>query len=125
MSSIRKEPIAYALKLAMVSFIYFFTARFGLRLESIEGVATSVWPPTGISLAALLLFGYELWPGIFLGAFFANHSVGQLWSVSLGIGIGNTVEALLATYLLKIWAKFDCLLSRLRDVLGLIFLAAF
>ena len=53
--------------------VYLVTARLGLLLAlPPEKKATAVWPPSGIALAALLLFGQRFWPGVWLGAFLAN-----------------------------------------------------
>jgi len=45
---------------------YFVTARLGLLMDAVAGFATLVWPPTGIALAGLVLFGRacgpECWP---------------------------------------------------------------
>jgi signal transduction histidine kinase len=71
-----------------------------------------------------LIWGYEVSPGIFLGAFLANSSVGAPGGVALGIAVGNTLEALGGAYGLKRWVHFDNRLERLRDVLGLIGIAA-
>jgi PAS domain S-box-containing protein len=83
-----------------------------------------VWPPTGIALAALLLRGYRLWPGIMLGAGIANLLTGAPIFVALGIASGNTLEALLGAYALRRIPGFRTSLDRLRDVLALIVLAA-
>jgi integral membrane sensor domain MASE1 len=64
--------IRYALKVASVCAAYVLTARVGLAMEAIGGVATTVWPPSGIALGALLLGGNTLWPAIGIGAFIAN-----------------------------------------------------
>ena len=103
--------------------VYVVAARLGLALDAVAGFATLVWPPTGISLAALLLFGYRLWPGIFVGAMVANILTGAPVAVALGIAAGNTAEALLGTFLLRRIPNFHPALDRLRDVLGLIVLA--
>src|SRR6266508_3733261 len=100
--------------------LYVAAARLGLALDAVAGFATLVWPPTGISLAALLLFGYRLWPGIFIGATIANLLTGAPVAVALGIAVGNTAEALLGTYALRRIPNFSLALDRLRDVLGLI-----
>lgn len=55
-------------------FIIYYTAELS-RLLGNEGTPLAIsiaWPATGFSLAALLLFGYRLWPGIFLGNFCYN-----------------------------------------------------
>ena len=51
---------------------YVFAGLLGLSLGIAHGSATPVWPPTGIALAALLLFGRRLWPAITVGAFAVN-----------------------------------------------------
>jgi PAS domain S-box-containing protein len=116
--------LRWPLLVALLAVIYFWAAKLGLSMGVTPRV-TAVWPPTGIALAALLLFGYRLWPGIILGAFLANVTAPQeTVGTAAGIAVGNTLEALLGAWLLKRWADFDCSLGRLRDVLGLILLAA-
>src|SRR5437667_2196842 len=57
--------------------IYFVTGKFGLSISPVAGFATLVWPPAGTSLAASLMFGYRLCPGIFLGAVLVNARSGS------------------------------------------------
>ncbi len=53
--------------------LYLVTARLGLMLAlPPENKATMVWPPSGIALAAFLLYGHRIWPGVWLGSFLAN-----------------------------------------------------
>ncbi len=102
--------------------IYFSTANLGLSLDAVSRFATLIWLPSGIAAAALLLFGYRLWPGIIIGAFLVNLLHGAPLFVAVGIGIGNTLEALVCTYLLK-RNGFSYSLDHLRDVLLLVLLA--
>src|SRR5262249_36805676 len=78
--------------------------------------ATAVWPPTGIALAALLVFGYRLWPGVFLGAFFVNVTTAGGIATSLGIASGNTIEALVGAWLVNRLANAGRAYDRSRDV---------
>src|SRR5262249_40063694 len=80
--------------------IYFATGKFGLSLDAVSGFATAVWPPTGVALAALVLYGYCLWPGIALAAFLVNLSAGAPVLVACGMALGNTLEAVVGTVLL-------------------------
>src|SRR5690348_5453419 len=84
--------------------VYFVAGKLGLSLAFIHASATAVWPPTGIALAALLLYGSYLWPAIFLGAFLVNVTTAGSVASSLGIAMGNTLEALLGVWLIKRWA---------------------
>jgi len=122
--SLLRRYLPDSMRIAVLAAVYFATARLGLSLGAVNGVATAVWPPTGISLAALLLSGYRLWPGIACGALLANLSVGVPFLSALGIATGNTFEALLGAYLLRHVAGFRNSLARLRDVFSLVGLAA-
>src|SRR5688572_10589926 len=106
--------------MAAIAALYFLAARMGLQLGTISGFATLVWPPTGIALVALLLGGYRLWPGVFLGALVVNIYTGAPTAVALGIATGNTLEALLGAYLLKQLPDFRFALDRVRDAVALI-----
>ncbi|MGH2568348.1 MAG: MASE1 domain-containing protein, partial [Bacteroidota bacterium] len=110
--------------ITLLALLYYTTARLGLTMEAVSGFATLVWPPTGISLAALLILGYRVWPWILIGALFANLAVGASIPLAVSIGVGNTCEALLGAYLLTRVPGFRNSLERLRDVVGLIFFAA-
>src|SRR5260221_6058206 len=65
----KHEELAIVVVLAVG---YFGTAKLGLRFAFVNPSATALWAPTGITLAAFLIFGVRVWPGAFLGAFFAN-----------------------------------------------------
>src|SRR5262249_58085169 len=70
--------------------IYFLSGKIGLSLAFVNQSTTAVWPPSGISLAALLLIGYRLWPGVLLGAFLVNLATSGHWAASCGIALRNT-----------------------------------
>ena len=84
--------------------IYYGAARIGLGLAVVNDSASAVWPPTGIALAALLLYGRRMWLAVFLAAFLANLETARSPGVSLAIATGNTLEALLGTTLVERWA---------------------
>ena len=103
--------------------LYVIAARLGLAFDAISGFATLVWPPTGISLAAVLVLGYRVWPGIFIGAVAANLFTGAPIAVALAIGIGNTLEAVGGAYLVRRVPRFSVTLERVTTVVGLIVFA--
>ncbi len=99
------KKIKKAFQILALAGVYFISAKLGLTLAFVQANATAIWPPTGIALAVLLIGGWDLWPGVFLGAFFANLLTnGTVWT-SLGIASGNTLEALTAYYLVNRFAK--------------------
>src|SRR6185503_6369638 len=82
------------------------------------------WAPTGIGLAALLLWGTRLWPAIWIGAFVANAgSTAPLWTAA-AVATGNTLEAVAGAGLLHRAAGFDPRMRRLRDVFSLAVIGA-
>src|SRR5438552_9932473 len=85
--------------------VYLLAGKLGLLLAFVHASATPVWPPTGIALAALLLLGYRVWPGIFLGAFLVNiTTAGTVWT-TVGIAAGNTLEGLAGAWMMNRWAN--------------------
>lgn len=89
----------------IIATIYFAAAKLGLSLAFLNASATAVWPPTGIALAALLLLGNRALPGIFLGAFLANVTITGLTLTTIGIAIGNTLEAVVGAWLVNRFAS--------------------
>lgn len=117
-ASLRIERV-HLIRLVAVAVAYFAAAKGGLALAHENSSVTAVWPPTGIALAALVLWGCRLWPGVALGAFLANVWTGAPLITVLGITAGNTLEGLIAASLLVHVAQFRPSLDRTRDVLAL------
>ena len=111
-------------KIALLALVYFVAGRIGLSLDPVGGFATVVWPPAGIALAALLLYGPSLWPGILAGALLVNLSSGAPIAVAATIGIGNTLEAVAAALFLRKLSHFHIGIATVRDVLSLVLAAA-
>ncbi|PYM40198.1 MAG: hypothetical protein DME12_16625 [Candidatus Rokuibacteriota bacterium] len=115
----------WAIAALLIAILYFGVAGLSLRLALEKTNASPVWPPSGIALAAVLLLGYRVWPGILLGAFFANvvaflanqaASARTIVVVSSAIGLGNTLEAVVAAYLLQRWVGARSPFDRAQDV---------
>jgi diguanylate cyclase (GGDEF)-like protein len=113
--------VAVLLSLAL---IYYFAARLGLRFAYINSSVTTIWPPAGIALAAFVLYGYRVWPAILIAAFLANFATTGVVLPSIGIAIGNTLEGLVAAYLVNRFARGGRVFDRVRDILRFTLLAA-
>jgi integral membrane sensor domain MASE1 len=97
---------------------YVAAAKAAFWLGFVHTSIAPVWPPSGIALAAVLLFGNRAAPGIYLGAFLFNASTPvPLW-VAAAIAVGNTIEALTGGWLLR-RAGFRRAIDRVRDALAL------
>ncbi len=107
-----------------VTVAYVAAARLGFQVAFLAEQVTTVWAPTGIAQAALLLWGRRLWPAVWLGAFIANAgTTAPLWTAAF-IATGNTLEAVLTASLLRKDPAFDPGLRRLRDTTRLIVVGA-
>lgn len=109
------------LTISGVAVVYFVAAKLGLSLAFIHANVSPVWPPTGVAVAALLLLGHRVWPGILIGAFAANVLTPIPIGSALGIAAGNTLEALTAVFILR-HAGFNNSFDRAKQVVW--FLAA-
>ena len=116
-----RRLVAIGLALAVA---YVIAAQLGFRVAFVAEQVTTVWAPTGIAQAALLLWGMSLWPAIWVGALVANASAdAPLW-VAAAVATGNTLEAVAAISILRRLPEFDPTLRRLRDVVAFIVVAA-
>ena len=104
--------------------VYFVAGKLGLRLAFVHVSATTVWPPTGIALAAFLLLGVRVWPAIFVGAFLVNLTTAGSLATSIGIAAGNTLEGVVAAYLVNRFANGPRALQHSGDIVRFALLAA-
>src|SRR5664279_1180046 len=107
---------AYFFKNLLLALVCYPVARLGLLFALDSSGISLVWPLTGVSIAALLLFGRDLWLGIGL-AFFASSLVdGTPPVLAFGVASGSTLMAVFAAYMLA-RAHFDSAFERVQDVL--------
>ncbi len=114
----RETALKYIIRGIIFLAVYFAAGKFGLSLAVATKQVTTVWPPTGIALAFLLLFGEWHWPAVFIGAFLVNITAHEPALAALGIAIGNTLEALLGAYLARKVAGLEKSIRRLKDAVG-------
>jgi len=90
--------------IGVLAIIYVIAGKIGLNLASLHASASPVWPPAGIALAALLLFGFRVSPAIFVGAFLVNLTTAGDIFTSVAIASGNTLEAIAGALLVNRFA---------------------
>jgi PAS domain S-box-containing protein len=107
---------------ASIVVIYVIGGAYGLSLAFVHQSASAVWPPTGIAIASLLLFGLRFWPAILSGAFIVNLEPSG-FVASIGIAAGNTAEALVASTLVARYARGVHAFERAIDVFKYVLIA--
>jgi len=100
-----RRGLSYVAGLIGVGLTYFILAKSGLALALIHPSASSIWPPTGFALAAMVLWGYRTWPAIFLAAMIANAAAAGSIGTAISIATGNTLEALVGAVLINTWCN--------------------
>ena len=119
MKSKNKVYLVYISKILAFAVLYHLAARLGLKMAYLQANTSPVWPPTGIAIAVLMLFGSSLWPGVTLGVLVGSVLTGAPFFLAIGMAAGNTLEAVIAVYFLKHILHFHDALDRLNDVIGL------
>ena len=122
--SLAEAKASRALVLLALAAVYVAAGKFGLLFAFVNASASPVWPPTGLAIAAVLLLGRWVWPAVFVGAFVVNVTTAGSVASSLGIAAGNTLEALLAGYLMERFASGPAAFERPRHVFVFAGLAA-
>ncbi|MBD2120354.1 MASE1 domain-containing protein [Trichocoleus sp. FACHB-262] len=115
----RPQVLQYLCSVALLAIAYFATAKISISMIGLNANATPLWPPAGIALAAFLLRGSWLWPGVILGDFLLVQSLGGSAGHSFVSSWGSVAEAVVAAIALR-RLGFRPSLDRLQDVWGLI-----
>ena len=120
-----RRLVAFGPQTLAIAVCYYAAGRLGLLRQLVveDAVFTPIWPPTGIALACLLIFGLRSWLGIALGALLVIMSLTSLRPAVLATLAGNTA-APVCSYLMLRGVGFRTDLARLRDGLALVFLGA-
>ena len=116
--------IPHSVTLVLLTVAYIAVGRLGLLLAFANENASPVWPPTGLAIAALLLIGYRAWPAVAIGAFVVNlYNSGSI-PASAVIAAGNTLEALVAAWLIVRFARGRAVFDSTADILRFVVIAA-
>jgi PAS domain S-box-containing protein len=121
----KPEVPRYLFLTIVIAAAYLAAAELGLSLASVHTNVSPVWPPTGIAIASLLIFGRRFWIGVLLGAFVANALTTVTLLTAAGIAVGNTLEAVIAVFLLQHQREFRSSLDTVSSVLRFVVTLAF
>lgn len=123
--------LKYLLLVSGVAIAYGITGHISLLMSAPPGYAATIWPSSGIALAAVLVLGNRVWPGVLIGSFFVNAWTGfddsstqaivESFGVPIGIGFGAALQSVVGAFLVRRFAGFPNLLSTERDVFSFLF----
>src|SRR5262245_45765202 len=109
----------YAVAVGLVALAYYIAGRIGLELAYLDGAVAALWPPAGLGLAVLFLFGLRLWPGVVIGDLLLGDFSTPLGTV-LAQTVGNTVALVVAALALRRLTAGRGDLARVLDVMALV-----
>jgi integral membrane sensor domain MASE1/GAF domain-containing protein len=115
--------VVYLVSLGLLVGAYYGAGRIGLELAYLDGAVSSFWPPAGVGVAALFLFGVRLWPAIVVADLLLGDFSQPLWVV-LAQTVGNTLAVVVAALVLQrlTWGRGG--LERVTHVLAFVACAA-
>ncbi|MGH8530440.1 MAG: MASE1 domain-containing protein, partial [Nevskiales bacterium] len=127
-----KAPERDLLAIAAMAAAYYISGRLGLLLAIPPGYATAVWPASGIALAGVLIYGWRLGIGVWLGSFLVNVRTGldtsdaaallQSMLVPVVIALGATAQAVGGAWLVRRFVSYRNILTQEFDVLRILLL---
>jgi len=118
------RPARYAAGIVALVAAYYAAAKVGQAVRYTGSVA-AVWPPVGLGIAALYLFGLRWWPGIFIGELLVNSEL-LFGSTPLPLGsmigqqLGNMAEIVVGAVLLRRLIGRRSALDRADEVSGML-----
>ncbi|MFL5905749.1 MAG: MASE1 domain-containing protein [Solirubrobacteraceae bacterium] len=115
----RRRLVLYAGGVALVTAAYYAAGRIGLELAYLNGAVAALWPPAGVGLALLFVYGIRLWPGIVIGDLLLGDYSTPLGTV-IGQTVGNTLALVLAALLLRRFVGRRTALERTVEVGALV-----
>jgi diguanylate cyclase (GGDEF)-like protein/PAS domain S-box-containing protein len=111
-------------KFVFTALAYFIVARYSLYAAIPPGNASAIWPPAAVALCALLVWGKRLAPAVWIGATLANLDTLVAFPTAAVIGVGDTLEGLLAAAWMQWWIGAPPYFSRSENVFKLACIAA-
>src|SRR5512132_1245345 len=109
----------YAGSLALVAGAYYLVGRIGLEMAYLDGAVAALWPPAGLGVAVLFLYGIRLWPGILIGDLLLADFDQPAGTIA-GQTVGNTLALVVGALILRRLLRDGGRLERTFEVLALV-----
>jgi signal transduction histidine kinase len=121
---LRSRWARYVAGVLALAIAYYAAAKVGQTLRYTASVA-AIWPPAGLGIAALYLWGTRWWPGVFFGELFVNGEL-LVDDTALPLGslvgqqAGNMAEIIVGAVLLRRLIGPSAALDRAEQVGGML-----
>lgn len=112
----RALPLRYLLRALLIGALYYAAAKLGLLLALVYGHVSPVWPPSGVAIGLLLLFGLRHVPAVLAASLASTLETGMPAGTALAMSLGNALEPVLVVGVLRS-TGFRGGMKRTRDVL--------
>lgn len=124
-------------KAALLAVLYIVSGKLGLLFAPPPGVVTVIWPPAGLALGMLVVYGWRIWPGVLVGSFLLNLSnaglpeeftLAQAFApahllVSLVIAAGAALQALAGRALIARYLGLPLCFDQVKQLVMLVVLS--
>src|ERR1700690_2590323 len=100
--AVKSLSLKYLALIAFLALVHLFVSHLNLKLSLVYPLVTPIWITAGIELAAMILYGYRVWPAIFVGSLLSH--VSTLGSSFL-LPVGAPLEAVAGAYLINKFAR--------------------
>lgn len=118
----------------LAAILYFIGGQIGSLLSFYPYYAMIVWPPAGISLGLLFVYGYRIIPGLFLGAFCLNLDLltahlsdfnlflnTDIYLSAFSVALGVSAQGFIGAYLLNAFLGKSCGFEKTKDIMTFAF----
>ncbi|MCB9452345.1 MAG: PAS domain S-box protein [Anaerolineaceae bacterium] len=109
------KTLTVPVKIILLAGLYVVSGWIGFQFIDPQSHVTLIWPPSGIALALLFIWGIESWPGVFLGSLALGFYTTSNPAFALVATVGNTLEVVISFYVLR-RLGFQRDFRRVRDV---------
>ncbi|WP_020209946.1 CHASE domain-containing protein [Gilvimarinus chinensis] len=116
-------------KIIYLAFSYWGVGSLALLMAIPSGFASALFPPMGMAIGAVLLFGVRLLPGVFLGSLFLSLMVSAQSAqgltmvggvLAVGIGLGSSLSVIVAWGLARFILRGRRAFAREGDIASLL-----
>lgn len=116
---VRLPSLRYAAGVVALAAGYYGAAKLGQTLRYTASVS-AIWPPAGLGIAALYLWGLRWWPGVLLGELVVNAHLFLNDSIPLGSLVGqqtgNMLEIIVGAILLRRFVGPNAAMDRVEQL---------